>query len=48
MIGFRNLLVYQHGTIDDRRAFIHLSNERKDFFAFIAAINEFIKEDKKE
>ena len=47
MIGFQNLLVHQYGKVDDRRAFNYLSNERKDFFEFITAINEFIK-DKKE
>jgi uncharacterized protein YutE (UPF0331/DUF86 family) len=47
MIGFRDLL-HQYGKIDDHRAFIHLSNERKDFCEFIAVIHEFIKENEKE
>lgn len=31
MIGFRDLLVHQYGNVDDCRAFIHLSNDRKVF-----------------
>ncbi len=43
LVGFRNLLVRQYGTVDDSRAYTYLNLELKDFYEFIETIDKYIE-----
>ena len=43
MRGFRNIVVYRYGKIDDKIAFEILKENLLDFYVFIKRIEEFLE-----